>query len=285
MKVGWLLDGDMFPHYREELIASIRSLGHDVKLVQPPSPPYRWDDLDRTYRNLYPADACVIAHGDIELVSGIAKEHRWTPGAFATIKNFFCSNYYCRFGSFLLNRDYIMLPFGELARCREFLTHTVGRNGRIFVRPDSPLKLFTGQVAASETFDADLEYMAFYDVPPEAIVVVSSPRTITTEWRFVVANKGVVAGCQYKRDGKQDCQPTYAAGAHALAKSIAASDYQPDPAWVLDICQTDDGEYHLLEIGGFSFADLYACNKADIVAAVSRAAIETWQQRQEQEPK
>ena len=35
--------------------------------------------------------------------------------------------------------------------------------------------------------------------------------------------------------------------------------------------------YRLLEIGGFSFADLYACNKADVVAAVSAVAVEEWE--------
>jgi hypothetical protein len=36
----------------------------------------------------------------------------------------------------------------------------------------------------------------------------------------------------------------------------------------------------LLEIGGFSFADLCACNKPDVVAAVSAAAAEEWEKAQ-----
>jgi len=40
----------------------------------------------------------------------------------------------------------------------------------------------------------------------------------------------------------------------------------------MDICKTADNSYHLLEIGGFSFSDLYACNMSDVVAAVSAAA-------------
>ncbi|MEM7317124.1 MAG: hypothetical protein AAF497_28655, partial [Planctomycetota bacterium] len=58
---------------------------------------------------------------------------------------------------------------------------------------------------------------------------------------------------------------------------IASMGYSPDPVWIIDICQTSDGEYHLLEIGGFSFADLYSCDKTDIVAAVSAVALSLWQ--------
>jgi len=60
------------------------------------------------------------------------------------------------------------------------------------------------------------------------------------------------------------------------AQTIASCGYSPDPVWIIDICQTSDGEYHLLEIGGFSFADLYACDKSDIVNAVSNVALNQW---------
>jgi hypothetical protein len=276
MKVGWLIDGDLFEGYRDELVATIRDQGHLVKIIHAPSPPFRWDDVGCSYRATFPADACVVAHGDIELVTRIRQERRWTPGAFCTVENFFCSSYACQYGKYLLNRDYVMLPFGELDRRKEFLFETFGRDGRIFVRPDSPLKLFTGQVASRETFAADLEYMGFYEFPPSSIVLVSSPRTIVAEWRFVVARGRVVAGCTYKRDGQLEYLPEYDERAFELAVTIAAIDYEPDPVWVMDLCKTDDAAYHLLEIGGFSFSDLYACNKRDIVAAASMVAAEVW---------
>ena len=47
-----------------------------------------------------------------------------------------------------------MLPYAELSRCQDFLFNKIGRGDRIFVRPDSPLKLFTGQIATRETFAA-----------------------------------------------------------------------------------------------------------------------------------
>jgi hypothetical protein len=196
-----------------------------------------------------------------------------TPGAFATVEHFACSHYFCRLGEYLLSQRYVMLPFGELRRCREFLMETVGDGGRIFVRPDSPLKLFTGQVVADDSFDADLEFMGFYEFPVESIVVASAPQTIDAEWRFIVVGGRVVAGSQYKSRGEMGVQPGYDQAAFDLAVKIAAAGWQPDPAWVMDVCRTSDGAYYLLEIGGFSFANLYASDKGAIVEAVSQAAL------------
>jgi len=278
--VGWLIDADMFEGYRDRLLAAIRDQGHEAKLIHAPSPPFRRDDVGCSYRETFPEGACVISHGDIELVTRIQQERRWTPGAFCTVENFLYSSYACRYGEHLLNGQYIMLPFGELDRCKDFLFDTVGRDDRIFVRPDSPLKLFTGQVVTRETFAADLEFMGFYEFPADSLVVVSSPRTILQEWRFVVAGGTVVAGCQYKSGDSLDYQPNYDDNALSLANAIAAIDYEPDPVWVIDICKTSEHEYRLLEIGGFSFADLYACNMPDVVAAVSEAASDIWKKSQ-----
>jgi hypothetical protein len=209
----------------------------------------------------------------------VASEGLWIPGAFATIECFYCSSYYCHFGKYLLNRNYMMLPFGELDRCQDFLFRVVGRDDRIFIRPDSPLKLFTGQFASRDTFAADLEFMGFYEFAKDSLVVVSTPQSIDAEWRFVITDRTVVAGCQYSSAGKIDQHPRYDAAAFDLASTIASSEYQPDPAWVMDICKTADGTYHLLEIGGFSFSDLYACDKNAVVAAVSKVALEQWQQQ------
>ncbi|MEM9942657.1 MAG: ATP-grasp domain-containing protein [Planctomycetota bacterium] len=279
MNVGWLIDGDMFPHYRDELVAAIQTLGHTCKLIQAPSPPFRWEDAGCSYKQTFPPDHCVVSHGDIALVSKIHIEQRWRPGAFATIENYFCSNYVNYFGQYWLNQDYMMLPFGDLKRQKQLLFDKFGRAGRIFVRPDSPLKLFTGQPVSFETFDSDLEYMGFYEFPIRSLVVVSSPKTVTREWRFVAASRDIVAGCLYCENGKFESKPSVDEDAKSLAEVVASQEYLPDPVWIIDICQTADREYHLLEIGGFSFADLYSCNKLDIVKSVSEAALAQWRMK------
>lgn len=277
MNACWLLDAEMFDHYRDDLVAAVTEHGQEYKLIRAPKPGYSWDDEGCSYRRTFPADACVITHGDIALATRVRNEGRWTPGAYCTVEHFFCSRYYTHFGKFLLNSDYVMLPFGELDRCKAFLFETLGVDGRVFVRPDSPLKLFTGQCASLDTFDKDLEFMAFYEFPAHELVVVSSPKEIVAEWRFVVVGQEVVAGSQYTDHGKEHYSPEYDPSAHALAASVASSGFVPDPVWVTDVCKVASGSYYLLEIGAFSFADLYSTNKSAVVHAVSQSAVRDWQ--------
>lgn len=276
MNTCWLLDAEIFDHYRDELAEVITQQGHLCRVIRPPAAGYSWEDEGCSYRQTFPADACVITHGDIALATRVRAERRWSPGAYGTVENYFCSRYYTPLGRYLLNSDYIMLPFGELDRCREFLFRVLGRNGQIFVRPDSPLKLFTGQTASLDSFSSDLEFMAFYDFPTHEMVVVSSPKEIIAEWRFAVVAKEVVAGCQYTENGTVHHRPEYDPLAHQLAQEIAQSEFAPDPVWVMDICRTSSGTYHLLEIGAFSFSDLYSMDKSAVVQAVSRQALKDW---------
>ena len=272
MSVGWLLDAEMFDHYRESLVGAIKGQGHRVELVTAPSPPYRWDDVGPQWLEVYPEGDCVVTHGDIEFATRVRDSGRWTPGAFCTVEHYVWSHYASKYADFLLNADYVMLPFGELRRRREFLFDAVGSDGRFFARPDSPLKLFTGQLVTADSFEKDLEYMAFYDVPDDALVVVSSPKPIVDEWRFVIAQREVAAGCRYRRGGKLLSEAGYDDDALRVAESVAAREYQPDPVWVVDIGRTTNGEYGVVEIGGFSFADLYACDMSAVVRSVSAAA-------------
>jgi hypothetical protein len=212
-------------------------------------------------------------------VNRVRSDAIWTPGVIATLENFHCSHYFSHFGKFLLNRDYVMLPFGELERRAEFLFDTFGHHGKIFVRPDSPVKLFAGLLADRTTFARDLEFMAFYEFPIESMVVVSSPKQIEAEWRFVVANQEVVTGSQYRSADGLFVSPEIDSPARKLADEIVATGDAPDPAWVMDICRTTDGDYHLLEIGCFSFANLYSCDKDAVVQAVSAVAANLHERR------
>lgn len=270
--VGWLLDARVFPEQHAAMVAAIQRQGHQIVELNSPKAPYGWDDVNQAYRRAYPTGACVVTHADIDLVNRVCRDGRWRPGAFATLDNYHCSFYFAHLGRFLLNSDYTMLPFAELTRNADFLFGVFGRDDRIFVRPDSPLKLFAGMVASRGNWERDLEFMGFYEFPKESLVVVSSPKTIVAEWRYVVVNGKIVAGSQYKEGLNQCLRPAEDSSAQNLAEDILAVGFAPDPVWVFDICRTDQGTDHLLEIGAFSFANLYGCDLDAVVRAVSAAA-------------
>ncbi len=272
MNVGWLIDATAFEAYHDELASAITRQGHSVVSINRPNPPYQWTDTKNAYRKAFPSGSCVVAHGDIDLVLRVRADNFWTPGVFASVERFFCSHYYSHFGKFLLNRDYIMLPYAELPRCQDFLFDSLGQEDTLFVRPDSPLKLFTGMTISRPTFQRDFEFMGFYEFPVESLVVVSSPKRIVSEWRFVVVDRTIVSGSQYVEAREKISRTANDPKALDFAQSILDVEYEPDPVWVLDVCQTDDNHYHLLEIGGFSFSDLYATDKELVVQAVSAVA-------------
>jgi hypothetical protein len=280
MKVGWLIDAGVFDSYHDELAAAVVRNGDIVMSLNRPKPPYGWDDTANSYQNAFAKNSCVVTHADIDLVNRVRRDAIWTPGVIATLEHFYCSHYFSHFGRFLLNRDYVMLPFGELERTADFLFDTFGHEGQIFVRPDSPLKLFTGTLAGRATYARDLEFMAFYEFPMESLVVVSSPKQIETEWRFVIANQSVVAGSRYKSANPLLTSSPIDVNARQLADEILATGYSPDPVWVMDICRTVDGQFHLLEIGCFSFANLYSCDKDAVVHAVSAVAVKMHESHQ-----
>lgn len=272
MAVNWLLDGEIFGDERDGLIAAIKSHGQHVKVVNPPKPGYSWDDEGCSYRETFPTDSCVIVHGDIDLATRVRRESRWVPGAYCNVERLKCSAYYTALGEFLLAREYIMVPFGDLLRQRDFLFATLGKDDQLFVRPDSPLKLFSGQLVGFDTFEADVEFLGFYEFDTAEIVVVSRPQTIECEWRFVVADKQVIAGATYGRDSKEALQAQVGDPAWEYVAQVTSSGYEPDPVWIADICSTPDGELRLLEINAFSYGQLYSIDKSPIVEAVSRRA-------------
>lgn len=273
MSVGWLLDASVFDTYHDELADAIVRNGFEVKSINRPNPPYGWDDTEGAYRKAFPAGACVVTHADIDLVTRVLRDACWVPGAFANVGHFFCSHYYPHFRKYLLNNDHAMLPFSDLSKRSKELFDQFGRDGRMFVRPDSPLKLFTGLVVSQESFEKDLEFMAFYEFPVESLVVVSSPKSIAKEWRFVVADQQVIAGSEYKEGETLIARAEVNGSARTFAEAILNTGFSPDSVWVMDICETTDHEFHLLEIGGFSFSNLYACDKDAVVNAVSRVAL------------
>jgi len=57
---------------------------------------------------------------------------------------------------------------------------------------------------------------------------------------------------------------------------MAQLSYEPDPVWVLDICQLKNGSLKIIEVNSFSCSGLYACDMNPIVENVSRLAEKDW---------
>lgn len=277
MKVSWLFETDIF----DEGVVRFSDAANDHGMEAAYVAQCRSGDVagrfDGSYLDIYPADACVVFHGSLGFAAQVRREASWVPGVYCTPENLKCSRYFPEFGRYLLAQDYAMVPFGDLARRRDLLFGLFGLEDTLFVRPDSGSKIFTGQVIYRENWEKDLGLIAPASISPAEMVVVSSPRNIVGEWRFVVADHEVIAASSYRLDREIAREPWPLDGdAYLLAKEVASHPWQPDRLWTLDVCRTNSGHHYLVEINSFSCSGMYACDPGPIVEHASRIALEDW---------
>lgn len=227
-----------------------------------------------SYLDCFAPGNCVIYYGSLEFGERVRRESSWIPGVIHNRKAYRCRNYYPKLGKWLLAEEYAFIPYGDLPRIKDSLFEKYGEADCIFIRPDSGSKPFTGQLLELERFDKDYQNLGFYQLEPETLCVVSPPRNVENEWRFISVDRKIITGSQYRNGEKLYRLRCNEGPAFELAQEIANAGYDPDRVYCIDICQTKNGNYYLLEIGCFSCAGLYTCNKETIVKEVSRIALE-----------
>lgn len=267
MQVKWLLEPEVFFEDEQSVIKALTEM----------SVPHVVCKFGRDYDSYvqeFDPDDCVVFHGSFQFARRI-QNTRWIPGVYCNKKELECLFYYPRIGKYLLNSEYTMLPFGELSRRKESL---LGFNDSVFIRPSSGLKSFTGKVVTRESWSKDISLMSFYDVMPEALVVVAPPRTIHNEWRVVVVSGIVVAAAQYMKGkdfvrigGAPEEVVQYA------QEVVNASNYMPDPAWTIDIGEVDNKELKVIEVGSFSCAGFYGADPHALIQTVNAVALREWE--------
>ncbi len=237
----------------DDQVMSVISIEHTLGM------PYDFSSYD-------PQD-CIVCYGDIDFVRQVQKSAPFIPGAWCNFYNMKCSTYYAHFGEHLLNSDYDMMPAGDLRRrWDKFVTPGYPD---VFVRPDSGAKPFSGHVIK---YGEEHKIQALlHTVGPETLIVVAPSKPITSEYRFVICNKRVVAGCQYLPIEL----PSYSTPSLRLARVIANHGWQPDLCYTVDIAEHDHQMY-LLEINSFSCAGLYQCDIGVVVQHASLAAKLEW---------
>lgn len=267
-KPKWVFEKETFEDIQEELMAEVTRQGMEYVVLD--YYPYRLD-RSRHLSDVYHADGCVVVYTSLQMARFIQQQNVWTPGVFMDLPKFECLHYYAHLGKFLLNSPYIMLPFGELLRLKEDVFYTMGNNGCVFIRPSSGFKLFTGKVVEYENYEREIDKFSIYDVEPDKLVIVAEAKNIVAEYRLVIADSKVVGSCQYMEDRQHIVKEGCPNEVLTLANEIIAT-WQPEPAWTLDICKVGN-EYKLLEIGSFSCANMYGCNKASVVSAIADLAV------------
>jgi hypothetical protein len=273
-RVTWLVEAGVYGAEAEPLLAEVRRQGMAAAAV--PYAALRADAPVVVDGAPLADDACVVGYGTFPFARQIQLHRRWTPGAWCDPANLDCTAYYARFGRFLLNEHYAILPGVEAVRQRDWLFSVFagaggddGDDGEVFVRPTGCQKLFVGRPVRRGAF-RDALAPARYD--PQTLVVVAAARPVGREWRLVVAGDRVVAGCQYADGGRRSVCRDLPDEVRAFAAEVLAADrWRPDPVFMLDVAESG-GRLRLVELGGFSCCWLYACDLPAVLSEVSALA-------------
>jgi hypothetical protein len=263
----WLIEKGIFTETEEKLAEVLKDKGIETKFMS--YVPFDKDVASRA-KEIYPKEKDVVFYGSLNFAIKL-RELGW-QGLFANYEKYDCLSYYPVFKDNLLNGGYFMLPFGDLLNKRDTIFELFDED-KVFIRPNSVLKEFTGQVVSKLNFEEAVKVMGFYETPPNSLVIVSSLQYILREYRFVIINGEVVTGSLYHDFGNSDKVlnlPCEDRGAIEYAQKMAKL-YNPDPVWILDICYEHRWDsYKVLEIGCFSFAGLYGCDLGVIVDEIGK---------------
>lgn len=273
-RIKWLVEDDAFPEDVTPLFEALSRQDIDFAHVQYPMS--KWGDPNYLCEitELFHVNECVVFYGSLQLGKALRRASLWIPGVYYNPDMYDCISYYPYLGNMLLNREYIILPYGELIRRKMDLFRYIGQDRAVFIRPDRGDKLFTGKVVYQEHFEEEVGSFNHGQMRPHELVVVARPYAISGEWRFVIVNNRAIAGSRYKGNDKYDPAPEYPIDALLCAEK-AATKYSPEHVFVVDVCLTGD-DYAVMEVGCFSCAGLYSCNRDAVVNEVSAAALLEW---------
>lgn len=297
MKAKWLIEADVFEDNSDKLVDIIKRKGMDVKILQ--YIPFD-DDLVGRVSRMYDENDCVIFYGSLNFGHKL-KKTSLVPGVYLNEKAFECTSYYPALGNKLIHHNYMMLPFGDLLRMKDKLYENF-HSDKIFLRPNSGNKQFTGMVAKYKNYEECIKLAGFYDVEPDLLVVASPVYDLDKEWRFVIVNQEVISGSLYRDwSSPQKITPGTITRDYILMNSHSKAEecndrlawmsaqqtalkYNPDICYTIDIAKINNPmgvSYGVLEVGCFSCAGLYGNDLDKVVDAVSKAALDEWNEYQE----
>jgi len=259
MKPTWIIENYTKERSFVELADAVRRIGCPLVEVK--------DDYCKgLFKDLAPEGKLVL-NGSIQMLKIIREDipYRWTGIKCPNFDAYLCSRYYGHFGELLFNDRYMMMTLSEFSRQRWMVYGVLGKEAKLFVRPDSGEKPFPAQLVDMQDLD---EFCRVHSSDMQSLVLISSPKNIWWEGRFVCRQNEIIAHSTYKlKDVRTQC-PSVPKEATECCHRVLECGYRPDEVFCVDICGYDGG-YALLELNAFASSGLYECDKNRIVERVS----------------
>ncbi len=264
MKCHWIIENFIDAADSCELVDAVRASGRECYVIG------KRENLDFD-ASQFSENECVMFQGSIQMGRHIQKKLPFGcyPILYCTEDNYLCSKYYPYFKDILFNDKHVFVTVGELKANRFDYYANFGKDAMIFIRPDRGDKIFSGQLLDLEDFDRFWKNNLVSTATDDDLAIVSTPKNIRGEWRFVCCTESIIACSTYSYQGKITRVPFAPPGATALCKEVLDRGYFPDKVFCVDVAEDCDGSFWLLELTSFSSAGFYACDKKAIAERVS----------------
>lgn len=251
-RIVWIFQKDNLLPGDDKLIAAAKAAGHGIyDFTEIYSTKHLW--LQGNGLSHLP----VIVRGGINFLKWIGRYNLY-PGVYCNWEKLRCVSYYPKYGDLLLNRDYFLIPFGELHSQPEILG--LFKSKRVFARPDKGTKQFTGTtIDLTDDWPAEL----FSDLPSSDLCLFSSAKHIVRECRYVCRKDDVISGNGYTGDDSY------------VRNMIRAAKWHPDNLYIVDLAFDENNIPSIVELNSFSASGLEGWFDYDLI--VKEAVEQAWE--------
>jgi hypothetical protein len=268
-KVKWIVDSSILDRGlpRHHLPDVIREQGHEVFTL-------KWG-LGATLPEIpFSPDDCVVCYGSHQFQRAL--NFKYQPGSLGLTERTNALSYLSNLPlEWFLNQDSVFTTWAIFKARKEYWFELFGGD-RVFIRPNSGFKTFTGVTVSLADWDHEILGLdKTSSVMEETLIMVGGIKEILGEFRFVIADGKVIAGSEYRWDNVLDIRIDYPEECRALAQQVAEHDWQVDVAYTCDVALVPGG-VKVVELNSFCCAGLYACDIEDVVRGVSEAAYREW---------
>lgn len=267
--IKWIVDASILDRGlpRGHLPDIIRAQGHEVFTLQ-------WARGMEVPHIPFDPKECVVVYGSHQFQRAL--NFKYQPGSLGLTERTNAMNYLSNLPlEWFLNQDGIFVSWTMFKAQKQRWFDLFGGD-RVFVRPNSGFKTFTGTTVSRDEWDYDIQGLdKLSSVMDDTLIMVAGSKPIKGEFRFVIAEGQVIAGSEYRWDDVLDIRIDYPEECRALAQQVASHSWQVDVAYTCDVALTDDG-VKVVELNSFCSAGLYACDLEEVVRGVSRAAYREW---------
>tara|TARA_B100000700_G_scaffold331722_1_gene467557 strand:+ start:36840 stop:37688 length:849 start_codon:yes stop_codon:yes gene_type:complete len=257
MKKKWIIDNFFNEKgYQENITRQLNLCGLDVFV----SPYIRFIKEDFKLPERFIVEEPVFAYGTIQFIQDLTKKYK-NIIAFYSDKEFNLTEYLPKMPlELFLNGDNVFTTFGLFKKQPEKY-FSFFKNNKLFIRPNSGSKTFTGQVIQYNDFIEKIDSLEkTSSINDNTLISVSKPYDIKSEYRFIVVGDKVITGSQYLENGELKMDSLYPIEALNIAQKIAdlPEENKPDPiAFVCDIAKLSNGDFKVVELNSFSCSDFY----------------------------